>query len=104
MASITTASSIGERVDALDWHDLRRQLDEHGFALTAQVLGPGECADLAELFDTDRFRSTIDMARHRFGHGRYRYFDYPLPERALRRSRPNSRRPSGGTSGPPTRR
>jgi hypothetical protein len=79
MTATTTASSAAERVDALDWHDLRRQLDEHGFALTAQILDRGECAELAELFDTDRFRSTIDMARHRFGDGRYRYFDHPLP-------------------------
>jgi len=30
--------------------------------------------------DDARFRSTIDMARHRFGQGEYRYFDRPLPE------------------------
>ena len=80
MTAIRRASSVAERIDALDWHDLRRQLDGQGFALTARVLDHGECADLTELFDTDRFRSTIDMARHRFGDGRYRYFDHPLPE------------------------
>ena len=36
-------------------------------------------AELSDLFDGGRFRSTIDMARHRFGDGRYRYFDHPLP-------------------------
>jgi hypothetical protein len=80
MTCTTTALSVAERIDGLDWHDLRRQLDEHGFALTSQVLDQAECVDLAALFDTDRFRSTIDMARHRFGDGRYRYFDHPLPE------------------------
>ena len=80
MIATTTTPSVAERIDALDWYDLRRQLDAHGFALTARVLDRGECADLAALFDTDRFRSTIDMARHRFGDGRYRYFDHPLPE------------------------
>jgi hypothetical protein len=79
MTSTTTALSVAERIDGLDWHDVRRQLDEHGFASTSQILDPAECADLAELFDTDRFRSTIDMAHHRFGDGRYRYFDHPLP-------------------------
>jgi len=44
------------------------------------VLSGHECIALAELFDGDRFRSTIDMARHRFGDGRYRYFAHPLPE------------------------
>jgi hypothetical protein len=33
--------------------------------------------------DDDRFRSTIDMARHRFGRGEYRYFAHPLPDLVL---------------------
>ena len=47
-----------------------------------------ECAELSGLFDGGNFRSTIDMARHRFGDGRYRYFDHPLPDeiQALRTS------------------
>src|SRR3954452_23867673 len=68
------------RVDALDWEGLRAQLDARGFAVTEPLLSAGECRDLAELFEGGRFRSTIDMARHRFGDGRYRYFDHPLPE------------------------
>jgi uncharacterized protein len=67
-------------IDALDWPDLRGQLDERGFAQTPQLLDAGQCDELAGLFDDGRFRSTIDMARHRFGDGRYRYFDHPLPE------------------------
>ena len=36
---------------------------------------------MAALYDDDaRFRSTIDMARYRFGEGQYRYFDRPLPD------------------------
>jgi hypothetical protein len=68
------------RIDRLDWDDLELQLDEQGFAVTEPVLAADECGELADLFDGDRFRSTIDMARHRFGDGRYRYFAYPLPE------------------------
>jgi len=45
------------------------------------VLSPPECRTLTDLYGEDgRFRSTIDMARHRFGQGEYRYFDRPLPE------------------------
>jgi hypothetical protein len=73
------ASAVGERVHTLDWNRLSDQLDERGFALTGQVLDADECLGLAELFDGDGFRSTIDMARHRFGLGRYRYFAHPLP-------------------------
>jgi uncharacterized protein len=68
-----------ERVDALDWEGLTAQLDERGFAVTEPLLDEGECAELAGLFDDGRFRSTVEMARHRFGDGRYRYFDHPLP-------------------------
>jgi uncharacterized protein len=81
--STTTAvrgSRIAERIDELDWPSLSSELDERGFALTDRVLTPAECRRLAGLFDGDGFRSTIDMARHRFGDGRYRYFDHPLPE------------------------
>ena len=77
---ITTSAALSERVHALDWGALRGQLDERGFAVTAEVLNAGECEELADLFDGGRFRSTIDMARHRFGDGRYRYFDHPLPD------------------------
>ena len=76
----TIAASPAARVDALPWDELGAQLDERGFAVTDRVLDAAECDALAGLFDAGRFRSTVDMARHRFGDGRYRYFDHPLPE------------------------
>ena len=72
-------TSLEDRVDELAWDDLRAQLDDRGFAVTAPLLDADETRALADLFDGGRFRSTIDMARHRFGDGRYRYFDHPLP-------------------------
>lgn len=40
-----------------------------------------ECREIASWYtDVDRFRSTIDMARYRFGQGEYRYFGDPVPE------------------------
>jgi hypothetical protein len=79
---MTTATTAGlaERVDALDWDALTERLDETGHAVTSPLLDAGECEELAALFDGGRFRSSIDMARHRFGEGRYRYFEHPLPE------------------------
>jgi hypothetical protein len=76
----TTADDVRGRVDALDWNELDSRLDQVGHAVTPVVLSRGECLQLADLFDNGRFRSTVDMARHRFGEGRYRYFDHPLPE------------------------
>ena len=70
-----------ERVDALDWHAIADALDEVGCASTGRVLTDDECRALSGLYDDDdRFRSTVDMASHRFGQGEYRYFDHPLPE------------------------
>jgi uncharacterized protein len=79
MTTITT-SDIQERVDSLDWTALTTQLDTNGYAITPAILDEDECTALAGMFDDGRFRSTIDMARHRFGDGRYRYFAHPLPE------------------------
>ena len=73
-------NTITERVEALDWDGLRERLDAEGHAITPPLLEPRETEQLAGLFEGGRFRSTIDMARHRFGAGRYRYFDHPLPE------------------------
>ncbi|WP_149184006.1 2OG-Fe(II) oxygenase [Streptomyces sp. TRM49041] len=68
-------------LDALDWPALAAELDEEGVALTPPLLTPGQCADLRALFDDPAlFRSTVTMARHRFGEGLYRYFARPLPE------------------------
>jgi uncharacterized protein len=80
MSTTTITEQIHQRVDALDWEALGAQLDEAGHAVTPVLLDPSECETLADLFDDGRFRSTIEMARHRFGEGRYRYFDHPLPE------------------------
>jgi uncharacterized protein len=71
---------LHERISALPWRELQEGLDARGFAQTPAVLEPDECRELAALYETGRFRSTIDMARHRFGEGEYKYFDRPLPE------------------------
>lgn len=79
-ATVSNATAtVGERVDALAWDELREQLDRDGFAITGPLLDEGECRELSDLFGGGRFRSTVDMASHRFGDGRYRYFDHPLP-------------------------
>jgi hypothetical protein len=70
-----------DRVDALDWAALAAEVDASGSAQTAPLLTPDECQEIAALYeDAGRFRSTVDMARFRFGSGQYRYFDHPLPD------------------------
>jgi hypothetical protein len=75
------SASIGERIAALNWTAIIRNVDEHGCATTEPLLTPKECAILAESYDSDQlFRSRIVMARHGFGRGEYKYFAYPLPQ------------------------
>ncbi|MCQ4084310.1 2OG-Fe(II) oxygenase [Streptomyces sp. RB6PN25] len=64
-----------------DWTALAEELGEYGSALTPRILTPGECREVAAMYDdVERFRSTVDMARYRFGSGQYRYFANPLPQ------------------------
>ncbi|WP_406270133.1 2OG-Fe(II) oxygenase [Streptomyces sp. NBC_00191] len=75
------ASRASERVGAGDWQRIADELNEYGSALTPRILNPAECRAIAALYDDEeRFRSTVDMARHRFGSGQYRYFAHPLPD------------------------
>src|SRR5215510_16600714 len=69
-------------VTDLDWPAaLAGDLDCAGYAVLPPVLDEADCQALAGLYDRDDlFRSTVDMARHRYGEGQYRYFAYPLPD------------------------
>ena len=74
-------SAVGERVAALDWERLSRDLDASGNAVATKLLMPSECQALAACYAEDHsFRSRVVMARHGYGRGEYRYFAYPLPE------------------------
>jgi hypothetical protein len=59
---------------------MENDLDERGYAMIESLIPPGECDALAGLYASDKhFRSRVVMARHGFGRGEYKYFDYPLP-------------------------
>jgi len=75
-----TVASIVDRVAALDWTRIARDLDAQGYATTGAVLRAAECAELIALYpDRDRFRSRVVMERHRYGVGEYKYFARPMP-------------------------
>ncbi|GES46355.1 prolyl 4-hydroxylase [Rhizobium dioscoreae] len=73
-------SPIVARVDAYDWPSLAGELDGFGCAVLPKLLAPDECNAISGLYPEERhFRSHVIMARHSFGRGEYRYFNYPLP-------------------------
>ena len=77
---IAEAKPWRARVDAADWDAVGADLDRYGCGLTGPLLTPAEAAGIAALYtDVSRFRSTVVMARHRFGEGEYRYFAEPFP-------------------------
>jgi hypothetical protein len=87
MTTATIAGPPRQLLAAADWPAISADLDAGGCAVTLRLLTPAQCRDLAGLYDRpELFRSTIDMARHRFGSGQYQYFTHDLPEtvRALR--------------------
>jgi uncharacterized protein len=72
-----------DRTDGADWDQLTEEINAYGCALTPQLLTSDETDQIAALYDRgERFRATINMARHRFGQGEYRYFRRPFPEPA----------------------
>lgn len=77
---------VGDRIPGLpDPGDLEGELRANGHAVTPPFLSPEACAGLRDLFDDGaRFRKTVDMGRHAYGSGLYRYFGYPLPEPVAR--------------------
>jgi len=77
---VSTANNIAERIHALDWQRVAEELDAQGNAVLEGLLAPGECQELISLYEKDElFRSRVVMARHGFGRGEYKYFEYPLP-------------------------
>lgn len=76
-----TSATAKTRVDGLVWPTLTDEVNAYGCTQTAALLTRAECQSISDLYnEVEHFRSTIDMARYRFGSGQYRYFDHPLPE------------------------
>jgi hypothetical protein len=81
--------AIQERVFGLPWQNIEADLNSRGYAVAPRLLTEDECVELAALYERDGlFRKSIDMVRHGFGSGEYRYFSEPVPEpvAALRQS------------------
>ena len=81
--SSQTASNLRapSRIDGYDWQALADELDNYGCAVLPKLLSREESRMIAAFYpDETHFRSRIQMDRHGFGKGEYRYFKYPLPD------------------------
>ena len=80
-ATIGQAEPVVDWTGAIDWGCVSQDLDAYGSAVVERLLSPEECRDLIALYPAeDLFRSRVVMARHGFGRGEYKYFQYPLPD------------------------
>lgn len=76
-----SGSTVNQRVDTVDWRAVEESLDQYGNAMLPGLLTSQECDALAAGYAHDAlYRSRVVMARHGFGRGEYRYFNYPLPD------------------------
>ena len=81
LAGAGNAADAQARLAGHDWAAFAAQMDSYGAAVLPGVLTAPECRDLAALYPQEQhFRSHIQMTRHGFGRGEYRYFRYPLPD------------------------
>jgi uncharacterized protein len=75
------SDNIKKRIAALEWDTLQQQLDEQGYAKVPILLDKQQCNEIINTYEQEGFfRSTINMARYRFGMGEYKYYQAPLPE------------------------
>ena len=85
MSSTTRGTEIRDpwkhRVDSGDWEGITAEVNSLGGALLPELLTRGEAEQIRGLYEhAGYFRSTVNMGRHRFGEGEYRYFKTPYPE------------------------
>lgn len=68
-------------VNQLPWQKITGKLNEKGFVVIPDFLNRTLCEELISLYPcATLFRKTVNMERHRFGQGEYKYFNYPLPQ------------------------
>lgn len=76
---MTRETDMETRLASQDWEAIGASLDATGGAITGPLLSADECRNMRAMWDSGDFRSRIDMRRHGFGSGEYRYFANPLP-------------------------
>ena len=69
------------RVASGDWGRITDEINDYGGALLPRLLTAEETVAIRTMYSDDAlFRSTVNMGRHQFGEGEYRYFNTPYPE------------------------
>jgi hypothetical protein len=74
-------NNIIQKIENTDWQMITENMYQNGYAIISGLLSDNECEALKSDYDNPTlYRKTVVMARHRFGLGEYKYFNYPLPD------------------------
>lgn len=74
-------TDIIQKIKETDWQHITEEMHQKGYAVIPNLISDDECEDLKSSYThAHLYRKTVVMARHRFGVGEYRYFNYPLPQ------------------------
>lgn len=73
--------NIIQKIERADWQSITESMHKNGYAILPNLLSNEQCETIKLAYnDQNLYRKTVIMARHRFGLGEYKYFNYPLPE------------------------
>jgi len=71
---------IIQKIKNADWEHITEAMHQNGYTIIPNLLPDEQCEMLKAEYDKpDLYRKTVIMARHRYGLGEYKYFNYPLP-------------------------
>nr|WP_315034270.1 2OG-Fe(II) oxygenase [uncultured Chryseobacterium sp.] len=74
-------TSLIQKIKNIDWQHITEKMHDNGYATISNLLSEEDCSSLISAYNQPSlYRKTVVMARHRFGLGEYKYFNYPLPE------------------------
>ena len=77
-AQTNLGNTVRQEISRMDWLRIIEDLDARGFAVIGELLTARDCRTIASFYPEDvNFRSRVNMARHGFGRGEYKYFSYP---------------------------
>ena len=73
--------TITQKIEDAAWGSITEEMHQNGYAILPGLLAEDQCEALKSEYDNPKlYRKTVLMARHRFGLGEYKYFNYPLPD------------------------
>ena len=73
--------TVIQKIEDAAWGEITEAMHQNGYAILPILLTGEQCEALKANYDNPKlYRKTVVMARHRFGLGEYKYFNYPLPD------------------------